>query len=292
MAFDEFKDIIWGGVWSYDEYGIMRGSYRIKYEEITYVELKGNNIWIKKGTLSYSLKYSSSQSERAQKAFQYIMSHYGTKEMQEERKREQQRKEQLKMMALCGTIEKNVESIVAQFERNSAHQMEALPGIVESMGNDEEIRYVFKSALVEKNPNRTNKESVTEVLNILTNKRFYFAGTDGQSSVFLTMPKSGSVNLKDVHATNLGRAITGDYIGFETRNDDYKIIIYATDDATLVKRALDKALEEASYTEEKTVSVQAAFSAADEIKKFKELLDMGIITQEEFDAKKKQLLGL
>lgn len=33
-------------------------------------------------------------------------------------------------------------------------------------------------------------------------------------------------------------------------------------------------------------------SSADELKKFKELLDMGIITQEEFDAKKKQLLGL
>ena len=29
-----------------------------------------------------------------------------------------------------------------------------------------------------------------------------------------------------------------------------------------------------------------------EIKKLKELLDMGIISQEEFDAKKKQLLGL
>ena len=33
-------------------------------------------------------------------------------------------------------------------------------------------------------------------------------------------------------------------------------------------------------------------SGADEIKKYKELLDQGIITQEEFDAKKKQLLGL
>ncbi len=33
-------------------------------------------------------------------------------------------------------------------------------------------------------------------------------------------------------------------------------------------------------------------SAADELKKFKELLDMGAITQEEFDAKKKELLGL
>ena len=35
-----------------------------------------------------------------------------------------------------------------------------------------------------------------------------------------------------------------------------------------------------------------ASSNADEIKKYKELLDAGIITQEEFDAKKKQLLGL
>ena len=33
-------------------------------------------------------------------------------------------------------------------------------------------------------------------------------------------------------------------------------------------------------------------SAADEILKLKQLLDMGVITQEEFDAKKKQLLGL
>ena len=36
----------------------------------------------------------------------------------------------------------------------------------------------------------------------------------------------------------------------------------------------------------------AAPSAADELKKFKELLDMGAISQEEYDAKKKQLLGL
>lgn len=35
-----------------------------------------------------------------------------------------------------------------------------------------------------------------------------------------------------------------------------------------------------------------AVSAADELKKFKDLLDSGVITQEEFDQKKKQLLGL
>lgn len=38
--------------------------------------------------------------------------------------------------------------------------------------------------------------------------------------------------------------------------------------------------------------IQTAASAADELKKFKELLDMGVISQEEFDAKKNQLLGL
>ena len=38
--------------------------------------------------------------------------------------------------------------------------------------------------------------------------------------------------------------------------------------------------------------VVQATSSADELLKFKELLDMGVITQEEFDAKKKQLLGL
>lgn len=39
-------------------------------------------------------------------------------------------------------------------------------------------------------------------------------------------------------------------------------------------------------------AVPSAVSPMDELKKLKELLDMGIVTQEEFDAKKKQLLGL
>ena len=42
----------------------------------------------------------------------------------------------------------------------------------------------------------------------------------------------------------------------------------------------------------KAVVEQKANSNADELKKYKELLDMGAITQEEFETKKKQLLGL
>ena len=41
-----------------------------------------------------------------------------------------------------------------------------------------------------------------------------------------------------------------------------------------------------------TAAAQPAADAVSEIKKYKELLDAGIITEEEFAAKKKQLMGI
>ena len=41
-----------------------------------------------------------------------------------------------------------------------------------------------------------------------------------------------------------------------------------------------------------TARAMPAVDAADEIRKYKELLDSGAITAEEFAAKKKQLLGI
>lgn len=62
------------------------------------------------------------------------------------------------------------------------------------------------------------------------------------------------------------------------------------------KKELPLVLEIKEYVEyrinSKTSTKTTSISAADEILKFKELLDQGILTQEEFDAKKKQLLGL
>lgn len=53
---------------------------------------------------------------------------------------------------------------------------------------------------------------------------------------------------------------------------------------------IQKRKDELSVPQASTIIQQT--SAADELKKFKELLDMGIITEEEFNAKKKELLGL
>lgn len=64
--------------------------------------------------------------------------------------------------------------------------------------------------------------------------------------------------------------------------------------ADAVYDVINKLLIERQQENARSVPVAAApvKDAAEEIKKFKELLDMGIITQDEFDAKKKQLLGL
>lgn len=72
------------------------------------------------------------------------------------------------------------------------------------------------------------------------------------------------------------------FLGISNRDEIYE---------TIKKILADGESKEVEVTEPVT-NVTQAQSSADELKKFKELLDSGIITQEEFDAKKKQLLGL
>ncbi len=52
------------------------------------------------------------------------------------------------------------------------------------------------------------------------------------------------------------------------------------------------AQKETKTVRSETKKEETEVGSAEELKKFKELLDMGAITQEEYDAKKKQLLGL
>lgn len=60
-------------------------------------------------------------------------------------------------------------------------------------------------------------------------------------------------------------------------------------EAEKFKNLIDEALRSVKSAHS---SVPAQLSTADEIAKFKQLLDDGAITQQEYEAKKKQLLGL
>ena len=54
----------------------------------------------------------------------------------------------------------------------------------------------------------------------------------------------------------------------------------------------DLIIERQIKSKETVIKQETSQSNADELKKYKDLLDSGIITQEEFEAKKKQLLNL
>ena len=62
--------------------------------------------------------------------------------------------------------------------------------------------------------------------------------------------------------------------------------------AEKVYNHIRKLIEENKKNTVPVVNQVQTLSNADELRKYKQLLDDGIITQEEFDAKKKQLLGL
>ena len=71
-----------------------------------------------------------------------------------------------------------------------------------------------------------------------------------------------------------------------------KISFILLKNAQRIHKEITTLLIDRQNKKEQEKPVLVSNSNADELKKYKELLDSGIITQEEFDAKKKQLLGL
>ncbi len=87
---------------------------------------------------------------------------------------------------------------------------------------------------------------------------------------------------------------TSAFKGIAVATSSGKIKFLGISNQEEVHKAITDLLMERQNNPKPTTQIKQEIqqSNADELKKFKELLDSGIITQEEFDAKKKQLLGL
>lgn len=146
---------------------------------------------------------------------------------------------------------------------------------------------------------------VTGCLNGQNNMTWYFKDYTGIDIVKANMNSQFAqiVFLTGINSKN--RAVGVDLFASQNTNamNDTNRILFCSgmfsfgktnDFANSVGNDIRTAFEEYQndYTAETTPSAPATSSTADEIRKFKELLDDGIITEEEFDAKKKQLLGL
>lgn len=85
-------------------------------------------------------------------------------------------------------------------------------------------------------------------------------------------------------------SIKASKIGLSLRGKSFKFKIFFISNIDELKNVITDKLSVVKRDDENTVILNS--SEADELKKFKELFDSGVITQEEFDAKKKQILGL
>ena len=149
---------------------------------------------------------------------------------------------------------------------------------------DEDVLCAFTGSSAQ----RKNSSMLWFVGVALTNQRLLIGGQiKGLLKVSYT---AQSFNIENINAISQSwSAIGGDLI-IDTLGDDIRIGESARDVVNSIIVDFDTVLQSVKTPKNGAVIQQA--SVADELKKFKELLDMGVITQEEFDAKKKQLLGL
>ncbi|WP_279071469.1 PH domain-containing protein [Faecalicoccus pleomorphus] len=120
----------------------------------------------------------------------------------------------------------------------------------------------------------------------ITNKRVIMA----QQKVIGQVVQS--VLLKNLNDITANSGITLGVITIDTIKEKFNVCVDIQSANNICEKVHEVLLSmEDSRTAQPQIQIQQT-SSADEILKYKNLLDMGIITQDEFEQKKKQLLGL
>ena len=174
-------------------------------------------------------------------------------------------------------IQREIDALETKDEWGTSREIKMLPDLLRE---DETIK-----ALCSGQKRKLPSGNLVNILLVCTDKRLLMI----DKGLFLS--KTDDISLKDV--TGIERK---DGIIFS------KIIIRTNSKKTLKLRHIDKAAAQSLCSEvqngkEVNVTIEKDFcdkkdSIAQELKELKELLDEGVLTQDEFDAKKKQLLGI
>lgn len=116
---------------------------------------------------------------------------------------------------------------------------------------------------------------------VVTNKRIYGKVAFG---------KRVDIPLDSISAISTLTLLKGVAVASSSGRISFLMMKNAKEMYTEITKLLNNRQTDLTKTEEDKQTYPLSY--ADELKKCKELLDSGVITQEEFDAKKKQLLGL
>lgn len=121
-------------------------------------------------------------------------------------------------------------------------------------------------------------------------RRYELAVTDKRIYGKIVLGKRVDLPIDSVSAISTIRLLKGVSVSTSSGRISFLAIQNADEIYTVMN---DLLIERQQKKDNAAVAVAAPMSdEADQLKKYKDLLDSGVITQEEFDAKKKQLLGL
>lgn len=161
--------------------------------------------------------------------------------------------------------------------------------IEKELREDEEVKYVISTGGIQ----RKNSSALFMGAIAITDKRLVYGGQI--KGLLKNTYTSASLDINKVSSANTGYASLGTgAVTIETlAHDDIVVGFENREKATEYAREMMQVIDSIKAKTQPTgQTIVQEVSAADEIAKFKGLLDQGIISQEEFDAKKKQLLGI
>ena len=159
--------------------------------------------------------------------------------------------------------------------------------IVDSLSPTEEVVLAFGASA-----GSVGKTPYQIVAVVFTNERLLIAGRP--NSLIGSFMEAGVKSIKIDKVNSIG--VFGMNVRLDTLGDeDIALGSYAPEIRTKLSAESQKIVDQYQSTHRpvgQTITNVIQKSPAEQIKEYKELMDSGIITPEDFEAKKKQLLGL
>ncbi|MBE6534549.1 MAG: SHOCT domain-containing protein [Ruminococcaceae bacterium] len=156
--------------------------------------------------------------------------------------------------------------------------------IVENLKENEEVLFAFVASA-----GSIAKYSICHVGVVLTKNRLLIVYKPNSAVSLVMGANCKAYNLKDINSVGP----QGVSLEISIRAEGNIILgNWSPEKRNLLANKIREIVDNCQEVPSASPVVVSNISSADELKKFKDLLDAGIITQEEFDAKKKQLLGL
>lgn len=184
-------------------------------------------------------------------------------------------------------MREDVQAAVEKYEINLFGNKSALAKAEQLLHSDETVLFATPTNVTTTHAN-TRLSRTDPGIVFLTTERFLFFHK------ILSRFSVESVPLKEIRSVDCTGGLSGSLIKFHTLTKSFSVLVtYKMEMAQKILACFQEAIDSAAPAPLDEPAVSApAFSPADEILKYKGLLDCGAITQEEYEAKKKQLLDL